>query len=223
MKTRTRKLISAAAAAALLAVPLTAKAAEASGAAAADSQSPPTKLETEGDFAALQFGKKIFVHDKNGQLFQTNGKYHDGELLDLFVLPFGPMQVPFILVNNDNSGAYNVYSDLWPEFAKGKEQDTIEEYYSGRVFNKAKSLIFSKTKHHYAAQKGDEAIAYTANDFGDLTKGYHESIRIKGKLRGLILFDCCPYLVVEDENKQLIVYHAGMNGAEQAGTIEIKA
>ncbi len=210
-----KRTLLAAAAAALLVLPLSANAAE------GDTALVKTKLTTEGRFAALQVGKTISVHNDTGQLFQTNGKFHNGELVDLFVLPYGEEQIPFIMVNSDNSGSFNIFSDLWPEFAKGKEQDPSEEYYSGRVFNRPLAKLWSKTKHHYAEMQGDEAVAFTANDFGDISKGYHESVRIKGSLRGLILYDCCPYLVVEDANKQLQVYHAGMTGAEAAGTIEL--
>jgi len=209
-----KKRMIAAAAAAIMALPLTVN--------AASSNAVETKLQTESAYAALQVGKKIFVHNEQSQLFQTNGKFHDGDLVDLFVLPYGEEQIPFILVNTDNSGSYNVFSDLWPEFAQGKEGDTIEGYYSGRVFDRTLTKLWSKTKHHYAEMQGDEAVAFTANDFSDIAKGYHESIRVKGKLRGLILYDCCPYLVIEDDNKQLAVFHAGMTGAELAGTIELQ-
>jgi len=204
-----KKRIAAAAAAMLLVVPLAAGAADIK-----------TRLQVEGEFSALQKGRNIFVHDGKRQLFQTNGRYHDGELVDLFVLPYGPQQIPFILVNHDNSGILYVFSDLWPEFAKGKEKDQVEEYYSGRVFTRPQKKIWSKTKHHYAEMQGGEAVAYTANDFGDIKKGYHESIRVKGKLRGLVLYDCCPYLVIEGADGKLAVYHAGMEGAEAAGKID---
>jgi len=208
-----KKKMIAAAVAAMLALPMTVNAAE--------GRTVKTKLETEGAYVALQVGKKISVHNEQTQLFQTNGKFHNGELVDLFVLPYGEEQIPFILVNTDNSGSFNVFSDLWPEFAKGKEGNATEEYYSGRVFNRPLTKLWSKTKHHYAEMQGDEAVAFTANDFSDISKGYHESVRVKGELRGLILYDCCPYLVIEDENEQLVVFHAGMTGAEKAGSIEM--
>ena len=201
--------------AAMLALPMTVNAAAGGG------QAVGTKLETEGAYAALQVGTTIFVHNEQTQLFQTNGKFHNGDLVDLFVLPYGEEQIPFIMVNTDNSGSFNVFSDLWPEFAQGREGDTTEEYYSGRVFDRTLAKLKSKTGHHYAEMQGEEAVAFTANDFSDITKGYHESIRVKGKLRGLILYDCCPYLVVEDGSKQLAVFHPGMTGAELAGTIDM--
>jgi len=191
---------------------------------AAGGEAPPAvkpinaKLQTEGGFAALQVGKQVFVYDENGQLFQTKGKERIGELKDLFVLPYGPMQVPMVLIKNDKNG-YMVFSDLWPEFAKGKETDQIDAYYSGRVLPAPRDKIVSRTGHHYAERDGDEIVAYTANDFSDIKKGFHESIRVKGKLRGLVLFDCCPYLVVDDGKETLSVYHAGEKGAELAGSI----
>lgn len=178
-------------------------------------------VQTEGDFAAVQIEQQVYVYDKNGQLYQTKGKDRIGELKDLFVLPYGPMQVPMILIKNDKNG-YMVFSDLWPEFAKGKENDTVDAYYSGRIHAAPRDKVVSRTGHHYAEKDGDEIVAYTANDFTDLKKGFHESIRVKGELRGLILFDCCPYLVVDDGKDTLSVYHAGENGAELAGSIEFK-
>lgn len=178
------------------------------------------KLETAGAFTSLQIGDSVRVFGDSQQLFQTKGPQQVGSLRDLFVLPYGPAQVPFILVKNDKNGLM-VFSDLWPEFSKGKEKDIEEAYDSGRVFYTPQAKIVSKTAHHYAEQIGNEAVAFIANDFKDLKKGYHEAIRVKGKLRGLIIYDCCPYLVVENEKNELIVYHAGEKGAEQAGTIDL--
>jgi len=180
-----------------------------------------TSVTTEGGFAAVQVGKQVYVYDTNGQLYQTKGKDRVGDLKDLFVLPYGPMQVPMILIKNEKNG-YMVFSDLWPEFAKGKEQDSVDAYYSGRVHPAPRDKIVSRTGHHYAEKIGDEVVAYMANDFSDLKKGYHEAIRVKGELRGLILFDCCPYLVVDDGQETLSVYHAGKDGPELAASIEFK-
>ena len=204
-----------AALASALTVPTLAYAAEGNAA----SGTLKASVQTEGDFAAVQIGKQVYVYDKNGQLYQTKGKDRIGDLQDLFVLPLGPMQIPMILIKNDKNG-YMVFSDLWPEFAKGKEQDTVDAYFSGRVHASSRDKVVSRTGHHYAEKIGDEIVAYTANDFSDLKKGFHESIRVKGELRGLILFDCCPYLVVDDGQDTLSVYHAGENGAELAGSIE---
>ncbi|GIO16562.1 hypothetical protein J19TS2_61170 [Cohnella xylanilytica] len=207
----------AAAVAAMLTVPALAGAEEAAPAAA---KQVATKLAVEGDFAALQVGKKVFVHDSKSQLFQTNGALHDGELKDLFILPYGPAQIPMVLVKNDKTG-YLVFSDLWPEFAKGKENDNKEEYMSGRIFTTAQKKVANRTNHNYAKQIGDTVYVYTANDFGDLKKGYHESYRVKGELRGLILYDCCPYVVVKGAEGGLDVYHAGEKGPALASHIEL--
>jgi len=212
---KTVRFMTAAALACALSVPALAHAATPASSALKAS------VKTEGDFAAVQIEKQVYVYDKNGQLYQTKGKDRIGELQDLFVLPYGPMQVPMILIKNDKNG-YMVFSDLWPEFAVGKETDTVDAYFSGRVHAAPRDKVVSRTGHHYAEKIGDEIVAYTANDFTDLKKGFHESIRVKGKLRGLILFDCCPYLVVDDGQETLSVYHAGENGAELAGSIEFK-
>lgn len=219
MNKKAIRFIAAAAMTAVLAMPVAAHAAgEAAPAPKAGANNLSVTLNTEGAFTALEINNQVRVFDKNGQLFKTEGADRVGKLKDLFILPYGPQQVPFILVENKKNG-YLVFSDLWPEFSKGKESDTEEAYYSGKIFGSAVKKMYSKTKHHYAEMQGNEAVAFTANDFGDLSKGYHESIRVEGKLRGLILYDCCPFLVVEDENKKLVVYHAGETGAEQAGSI----
>ncbi|MFC4598357.1 hypothetical protein [Cohnella hongkongensis] len=212
---KTARFLTAAALACALTVPSLAYAAESNSSSSALKAS----VQTEGDYAAVQIEKQVYVYDKNGPLYQTKGKDRIGELQDLFVLPYGPMQVPMILIKNDKNG-YMVFSDLWPEFAAGKEQDAVDAYFSGRVHAAPRDKIVSRTGHHYAERIGDEIVAYTANDFTDLTKGFHESIRVEGELRGLILFDCCPYLVVDDGQDTLSVYHAGENGAELAGSIE---
>ncbi|MFP7288130.1 hypothetical protein SFC15_18095 [Shouchella clausii] len=178
-----------------------------------------THLETDGVFAALQVGKKVFVHDDKGQLFQTNGKYHNGNLKDLFTVPYGPTPVPMVVVQND--AGYLVFSDLWPEFAKGKEQDNIEEYFCGRILGKATDKYVTKTGHHYAKQVGGKVEVYTANDFKDLKKGHHKSFEVNGKLRGLLLFDCCPYVVIENADGSVGVYHAGEKGAEQIAAVDL--
>ncbi|MCC3376124.1 hypothetical protein [Cohnella sp. REN36] len=188
--------------------------------AAAGAAVPVTKLDTEGDFAALQVGNRVFVHDAKSQLFQTNGVNHDGKLIDLFTLPYGPETIPMIVVSNEKNG-FLVFSDLWPEFAKGKEKNTTEEYMSGRITAKPIEKIANRTNHNYAVQKGDTVHVFTANDFKDLKKGYHESYTVKGTLRGLILYDCCPYAVVEGEDGGLDVYHAGEKGPVKAGHIDM--
>ncbi|WP_080833356.1 hypothetical protein [Cohnella massiliensis] len=215
MSKRFAKLVLTTAIAAVSMFPMVAQAEE-----AASSSAPGTALKTAGDFAALQVGKRVFVHDAKSQLFQTNGAQHDGDLKDLFILPFGPEQIPFVLVHNEKNG-YLVFSDLWPEFSKGKETDPTEEYFSGRVFTTAQKKIANRTNHNYAKQFGDTVVVFTANDFDDLSKGYHESYRLKGELRGLILYDCCPYVVVKGEKGALDVYHAGATGAEKAGQIAL--
>ncbi|WP_438448683.1 hypothetical protein [Gorillibacterium sp. sgz5001074] len=221
------RLVTITALAAFLSLPAAAFAAEAEKGAGAPPEAPPVKpshvkLETEGEFTSLQIGKTVYVYNADGQLFQTSGKGQKGSFQDLFVLPYGPAQVPFVLVKNDEG--LKVFSDLWPEFTKddkAKAEDTVEAYDSGRVFYTAQAKIVSKTGHHYAEQDGDEVVAYTANDFSDLDKGFHESIRVQGKLRGLILYDCCPYAVVEDKEGNVLVYHAGENGPIVAGSIDL--
>ncbi len=215
---KTIRFMAAAALVCALTVPTLAHAAEGPPASSALKAS----IQTEGGFAAVQIEKQVYVYDKDGQLYQTKGKDRIGELKDLFVLPYGPMQVPMILIKNDKNG-YMVFSDLWPEFAKGKETDTVDAYYSGRIHAASRDKVVSRTGHHYAEKIGDEVVAYTANDFSDLKKGFHESIRVKGELRGLILFDCCPYLVVDDGKDTLSVYHAGENGAELASSLEFQS
>jgi hypothetical protein len=189
--------------------------------AAAPAKPINATLQTEGSFAALQVGDQVYAYNEKGPLFQTKGKERVGDLTDLFILPYGPEQIPFILIKSAKNGNM-VFSDLWPEFAKGKENDPVDAYYSGRILPTASNKIVSKTGHHYAEKIGDEIVAYTANDFTDIKKGFHESIRVKGNLRGLILYDCCPYLVVDDGKETLSVYHAGENGPQLAGSISFK-
>ncbi len=176
-------------------------------------------LQTDGAFAALQVGKQVHVYTNDGQLYETKGKDRVGDLKDLFVIPYGPMQVPMILIKSDKNG-YMVFSDLWPKFAPTKGDDTVDAYFSGRVHEAPRDKIVSRTGHHYAEVVGEEVVTYTANDFDDIGKGFHESIRVKGKLRGLILFDCCAYVVVDDGKETLSVYHAGETGAELASSID---
>lgn len=205
-----------------LMVPTLASAAEGNKEAAPPAAKPiSASLTTEGSFAALQVGKQVYVYNNDGQLFQTKGKERTGDLKDLFVIPYGPMQVPMILVKNDKNG-YMVFSDLWPKILPGKEQDTTDAYYSGRIHTSARDKVVTRTGHHYAEKTGDEVVVFTANDFDDLKKGFHESFRVKGDLRGLILYDCCPYLVVDDGKETLSIYHAGEKGAELASSIDFK-
>ncbi|MFC3803033.1 hypothetical protein [Cohnella sp. GCM10012308] len=187
---------------------------------AAQAADAVVKTDSEKGFAALQVGNRVFVHDSEKQLFQTNGKFHDGKLIDLFTLPYGPATIPLILVYNDKAGL-TVFSDLWPEFAKGKETNTTEEYMSGHISFKPMKKAANRTNHNYAEQVGDTVHVYTANDFGDLKKGYHESYAVKGTLRGLILYDCCPYAVLESPDGGLDVYHAGKEGPMKAGHINL--
>lgn len=221
MKKTAVHLVTTAAIAALLAVPGFASAAQ-EAAQPAPAKPGNIKLETAGAYTSLQVGKSVYVFNDNGQIFQTSGTEQSGSLKDLFVLPYGPETVPFILVNNEKNGLM-VFSDLWPKLDKENKQadNTKDAYDSGRVFYTPQSKIVSKTSHHYAEQKGNEVVVYTANDFNDLQKGYHESFRVKGNLRGLILYDCCPYVVVENQNNELAVYHAGEKGADQVGTIDL--
>jgi len=195
--------------------------------AAADEKKPPApeppkpskvKMETEGEFTSLAIGKNIYVYNDKGQIYQTKGDAQNGVLMDLFTITYGPQQVPLILVKNKTG--LMVFSDLWPKFSPEKADDPVDAYDSGRVFYENQTKIVSKTTHHYAEQKGSEVVVYTANDFDDLKKGYHESYRVKGKLRGLIIYDCCAYGVVANENNELIIYHAGEKGAEQSGVLE---
>jgi len=216
------RLLAAAILAGALTVPSLAHAAE-GGAASPSAQADSLKasVKTEAGFAAAQIGKQVYVYDKNGQLFRTQGKDRVGDLQDLFVIPYGPQAIPMILIKNDKNG-YMVFSDLWPKIVPGKEKDTTDAYYSGRVHPTARDKVVTRTGHHYAEKDGEEIVVYTANDFDDLKKGFHESFRVKGELRGLILYDCCPYLVVDDGKDTLSVYHAGENGAELASSIEFK-
>ena len=215
MSKRSVRTVAAALAAALFVIPMSAYAESAPAA-----KKLQTKLETEAAFAALQVGKQVHVFNENGQLFQTNSTTRSGDLKDLFTIPYGPEVVPMVLVANEKYG-YMVFSDLWPKIVPGQEKNTSEAYYSGRVTLKPQSKIVSRTKHHYAEKKGDEVIVYTANNFDDLSEGYHESMRVKGELRGLVLYDCCPYVVVDDGGEALSVYHAGEKGPEKGGEIEL--
>jgi hypothetical protein len=219
---KTLRLLTTTALVCALMVPTLAYAAESSQEPAPAPLAPiNASLQTEGAFAALQVGKQVYVYNNDGQLYQTKGKERIGDLKDLFVIPYGPMQVPMILIKNDKNG-YMVFSDLWPKFAPGKETDSIDAYFSGRVHAAPRDKIVTRTGHHYSEQIGDEVVTYTANDFDDIGKGFHESIRVKGKLRGLILFDCCAYVVVDDGKETLSVYHAGESGAELASSIAFK-
>lgn len=212
--------LSSVAIAAMLTLPSMAFAAEEKAPAPVPPKPSNVKLETAGAFTALQIGKQVYTFNDKEQIFQTMGAEQTGSLQDLFVLPYGPEQVPFIAVDNAKNGLM-VFSDLWPKLAKDRASDKVEAYDAGRIFYTAQTKIVSKTSHHYAEQTGKEVVVYTANDFDDLKKGYHESIRVTGKLRGLILYDCCPYVVVENDKKELNVYHAGEKGAVQVGTIEL--
>ncbi|CAH1217389.1 hypothetical protein PAECIP111893_04269 [Paenibacillus plantiphilus] len=181
-----------------------------------------TKLEAEGKFSALQIGNRVYVFDNENQIFTTKGAGQLGPLQSLFVLGKGtPHEIPFVVVKNSKKGLM-VFSDLWPKFDDGTyAADTTTAYDAGRIFYEAKTNIVSKTAHHTAVQKNGEVILNTANDFDDLKKGYHESFRAKGTLRGLIVYDCCGYLVVENSAGVLEVYHAGETGAEKIGEITL--
>jgi len=182
------------------------------------------KLEQEADFTAVQINTKVYVFDGEKPIFQTKGTTQYGPLKDLFLLGEGTEhEVPMIVIQNRSKGLM-VFSDLWPKFDKDDTYDknTVDAYDCGRLFTKKQDKIVSKTSHHYAEQKGDEVVVYTANDFEDLKKGYHESYRVEGNLRGLIIYDCCAYGVVEDEDGKLIVYHAGEQGAEKIGMINLQ-
>jgi len=207
---------------AMLALPITANAASDEQAPAPEPAKPSNvRLDTAGAYTSLQVGNQVYVFNEQGQQFQTKGVEQVGSLKDLFVIKYGPQDVPLILVQNKKNGLV-VFSDLWPKLNDEKiAENTIDAYDSGRVFYTAQNKIVSKTSHHYAEQVKDEVVVHTANDFDDLKQGYHESIRVKGKLRGLILFDCCPYVVVENANGELAVYHAGEEGAELSGTIDL--
>lgn len=227
MKNRLFRQIGIAALAALFVFPMVVSAAED---AEAPSGPPPkapakpsqVKLLTEGEFTSLQIGNTVYVYNSEGQIFKTAGVEQSGPLLELFTVPLGPEQVPLILVNNKENG-WMVFSDLWPKLADKEQIETDNDtaYDAGRIYAANQTKFFSKTKHHYGEQIGTESVVYTANDFDNLDKGYHESIRVEGSLRGLILYDCCPYLVVENADKELIVYHAGEGGAEVAGKLDL--
>lgn len=184
-------------------------------------------LETEGEFNALQINNRVFVFQNEEPLFQTKGESQLGSLGDLFVLklhtPDGSeMSIPLIAVKRSKT-EYTVFSDLWPKFDdpdQSQADNTIDAYDAGRIYTQSKKKIVSKTKHHYADQIGKEVVVSTANDYDDLSKGYHESIRVEGKLRGLVLYDCCPYVVVE-QNGKLNIFHAGENGAEHIGSVDL--
>ncbi|MBD0380200.1 hypothetical protein [Paenibacillus sedimenti] len=233
MRKQVLRILSAAAITAMLTLPSMVSAAEEKPPESPTTEAAPPspvplkpsniKLETAGSFTSLQVGSTIYVYDDQGQIFQTKGDNQNGSLKDHFTLPYGPEQVPFILVKNSKNGLM-VFSDIWPEFTKNnanKANDFVEAYDSGRVFYSPQTKIVSKTSHHYAEQSDKEVVVYTANDFTDLKKGHHESFRVEGKLRGLILYDCCPYVVVENSKNELAVYHAGEKGAVQVGTIDL--
>lgn len=183
-------------------------------------------LITEDEFNAFQINNRVFVFKNEEPLFQTKGEQL-GQLGDLFTLnletPDGQhLNIPMIAVKK-SSNEYMVLSDLWPKFddpEHSQADNTIDAYDAGRIYTTAKKKIVSKTKHHYADQVGKEVVVSTANDYEDLSKGYHESIRVEGKLRGLVLYDCCPYVVVEQSGK-LNIYHASENGAQQVGSVDL--
>ncbi|MGC5326033.1 hypothetical protein [Brevibacillus sp. SYSU BS000544] len=220
------KLLSSAALIATLAIPGLASAAGERQVLEA-SNNNKILLESEGEFNALQINNRVFVFQNENPLFQTKGEGQLGPLSDLFVLklhtPDGnEMAIPLIAVKKSKS-EYIVFSDLWPKFDdpdNSQADNTIDAYDAGRIYPVAKKKIVSKTKHHYADQIGKEVVVSTANDYDDLSKGYHESIRVEGKLRGLVLYDCCPYVVVEQDGK-LNIFHAGANGAEQIGSVDL--
>jgi hypothetical protein len=70
-------------------------------------------------------------------------------------------------------------------------------------------------------QEGSEVIVYTANNFDDIGEDYHESYRLQGTLRGLVIYDCCAYAVVE-RNGELSIHGMGEKGLEQFDTLNLK-
>ncbi|MEI7027429.1 hypothetical protein WBG83_17210 [Paenibacillus sp. y28] len=220
------RMLSAAALAAMLTVPGFAHSAEESAAATtAIPASGFVKKETDGAFTALQIGKKVHVYNENGQIFHTQELNQIGPLVDLFLLPDGSKQLPFILVNNEENGLI-AFTDLWPHLTSGlntSASNTIDAYDSGRVFYTPQDKIISKTGLHYAEQKnGQKVVVYSANDYGDLEKGYREAFRTDGQLRGLILYDYKhPYVVVEKEGRIRVLQADSTGAAEQVATINL--
>lgn len=84
--------------------------------------------------------------------------------------------------------------------------NTTDAYDSGRIFYQPQSKIVSKTGHHYAEQDGDRVRVYSLNNYDDLNSGFHESYNTEGTLRGLIIWNCCPYAVIEKDNGELVAF-----------------
>ncbi|PLR99282.1 hypothetical protein [Bacillus sp. T33-2] len=55
----------------------------------------------------------------------------------------------------------------------------------------------------------------------DLTEGHHESYRVQGTLRGLIIFDCCGYAVIEKEDGSIVAVGYGMEGLGELAQIKL--
>jgi hypothetical protein len=39
-----------------------------------------------------------------------------------------------------------------------------------------------------------------------MNSGFHESYNAEGTLRGLIIWNCCPYAVIEKDNGDLVAF-----------------
>jgi hypothetical protein len=61
---------------------------------------------------------------------------------------------------------------------------------------------------------------YTANNYDNLEEGYHPSYSLEGTLCGLVIYDCCPYVVVEKDGV-LSIHGQGDTGLEQFDTMEL--
>ncbi|WP_066306386.1 hypothetical protein [Bacillus sp. FJAT-29814] len=213
MKNKTFKILSGMALTAMLALP---------AAASASEQENGIQTQTQGKYTALQKGERVYVSAPGGQLYETKGPAQLGKLKDLFVIfKDSPVEAPLIVVETPGQKELKVFSDLWWKFNDGTYEDNrIDAYDSGRIFYEAKDKIVSKTAHHYAVQEGNEVSVMTANNYDDLSEGFHESYRVDGTLRGLVIYDCCPYVVVEN-NGVLSIHGHGDTGLEQFDTINL--
>ncbi|MEW9053666.1 MAG: hypothetical protein AB2392_21070 [Neobacillus sp.] len=207
MKNKTLKILSGAAFAVMMAVPTV----------SASQMENGNQIQQQGIYTAQQKGERVYVSAPGGQLYETKGPAQLGKLKDLFVIfKETPVEAPLIVVESPGGKELKVFSDLWWKFNDGTYEDNrIDAYDSGRIFYEAKDKIVSKTAHHYAEQIGNEVAVITANNYDNLEEGYHESYRVEGTLRGLIIYDCCPYVVVEN-NGVLEVYGLGDHGFEPA-------
>lgn len=214
MKNKTLKVLSGLAVTAILAFP--------SLAGAASEQNNGHQIQYQNGYTALQKGERVYVSAAGGQLYETKGPEQLGKLKDLFVIFQGtPVEAPLIVVETPGKKELKVFSDLWWKFNDGTyEENRTTAYDSGRIFYEPKDKIISKTAHHYAVQEGNEVVVNTANNYDNLGEGYHESYRLEGKLRGLVIYDCCPYAVVE-RNGVLSIHGHGTNGLEQFDTIDL--